>query len=58
MILRDSFDKYYMSLVKIKDFNALIDSKLFFDQPVKNKQEAYEKPIEISGNMTIQQVIY
>ena len=27
---RDSFDKYYMSLVDIKDFNALIDNKLFF----------------------------
>ena len=37
-----------MSLVEIKDFNALIDSKLFFDQPVKNKQESYEKLIEMS----------
>ena len=27
---RDVFDKYYMPLVKIKDFSALIDSKLFF----------------------------
>ena len=33
---RDSFDKYYMSLVEIKDFNALIDNKTFFDQQVKN----------------------
>ena len=32
--MRDSFDKYYMSLVEIKDFNALIDNKPFFDQPV------------------------
>ena len=31
---RDSFYKYYMSLVEIKDFNALIDNKPFFDQPV------------------------
>ena len=29
-------------------FNALIDNKLFFDQPVKNKQEAYENLIEMS----------
>ena len=29
-------------LVEINYFNALIDNKLFFDQPV-NKQEAYEK---------------
>ena len=27
---RDSFDKYYMPLAGIKDFNALIDNKLFF----------------------------
>ena len=26
-LTRDSFDEYYMSLVKIKDFNVLIDSK-------------------------------
>ena len=39
-----------MSLVEIKDFNALIDNKPFFDQPVKNKQEAYEKIIEMSRN--------
>ena len=34
----DSFDTYYMVLVKIKNFNALIDSKPFFEQPIKNKQ--------------------
>ena len=34
---RDSFVKYYMPLVEIKDFNALIDNKSFFDQSVKNK---------------------
>ena len=39
-----------MSLVDIKDFNALIDNKTFFDQPVKNRQEAYEKLIEVSRN--------
>ena len=38
---RNYFDKYYMLLVEIKDFNALIDNKQFFDQPVKKKQEAY-----------------
>ena len=35
-----------MPLIEIKDFNALIDTKLFFDQPVKNKQKAYEKLIK------------
>ena len=39
-----------MTLVEIKDFNVLIDNKPFFDQPVKNKQEAYEKLIEMSRN--------
>ena len=47
---RNSFDKYYMPLVEIKDFNALVENKPFFDQSVKNKQEAYEKPVEMSRN--------
>ena len=47
---RDSFDKYYLSLVEIKDFHALIGNKPFFDQPVKNRQEAYEKLIQMSKN--------
>ena len=47
---RDSFHKYYMLLVEIKDFNALTDNKPFFDQPVKNKQEAYEKLVEMPRN--------
>ena len=44
---RDSFD---MPLVEIIDFNALIDNKPVFDQPVKSKQEAYEKHIKMSRN--------
>ena len=39
------FDKYCMLLVKIKDFNHP-----FLDQPVKNKQEAYEKLFKMSRN--------
>ena len=39
-----------MPLVEIKEFNALIDNKPFFDQPIKNKQGAYEKPIEMPRN--------
>ena len=46
--MRNSFDKYYMPLVEIKDFTALINNKPFFDQPLKNKQEACEKVIEMS----------
>ena len=44
------FDKYYMPLVEIKYFNALVDNKPFFDQSVKNKQESYGKPIAMSKN--------
>ena len=33
-----------------KDFNALIDDKPFFGQPVKHKQEAFKKLIEMSKN--------
>ena len=47
---RNSFVKCYMSLVEIKDFNAVINNKPFFDQPVKNKQEAYKKLIEMARN--------
>ena len=28
---RGSFDEYYLPLIAIKDFNALIDNKAFFD---------------------------
>ena len=37
-----------MPLIVNKDFNALIDNKPFFNQPVKNKQEVYKTLIEIS----------
>ena len=47
---RTSFSKYYTQKVEIKDFNVLIDGKSFFDVPVKNKERAYEKIIEISKN--------
>ena len=47
---RNSFDEHYMPLIEIKDFHALIDKKPFFDQPVKNKQEMYEKLIEMWRN--------
>ena len=47
---RDSFSQYYVPNVEIKDFNVLIDGKGFFDLPVKNEEEAYEKIIEMSRN--------
>ena len=47
---RTSFSKYYVPKVEIKDFNVLIDGKSFFDVPVKNKEEAYEKIMSIGKN--------
>ena len=47
---RDSFSHYYIPNVEIKDFNVLTDGKSFFDLPVKNEEEGYEKIIEISKN--------
>ena len=34
----------------IKDCNSLINNKGFFNQPIKNKQEAHEKLVEMSRN--------
>ena len=47
---RTYFSKYYILKVEIENFNVLIYGKDFFDVPVKNKEEAYEKIIEISKN--------
>ena len=44
------FSNYYLPKVEIKDFNVLIDGKSFFDLPVKSKEKAYEKTIEINRN--------
>ena len=46
---RDSFSYYYEN-VRIKDFNVLIDGKDFFDLPVNNEEEAYEKIFERNNN--------
>ena len=60
---RDSFDKYYMPLVEIKDFIALIDNRQFFDQPVKKKQKkktrsVWKKILKWQEMVTTQHEIY
>ena len=35
------FSKYYVPKVEIKDFNVLTDGTLFFEIPVKNKEEVF-----------------
>ena len=47
---KTSFSKYFTPSVEIKDFNVLIDGKSFFDVPIKNKEETYEKNIEMERN--------
>ena len=47
---RTSFSKYYTPNVQIKDTDVLIDGKSFFDMPLKNSEETYEKIIEIRRN--------
>ena len=47
---RTSFSKCFTPSVEIKDFNVLIDGKRFFDVPVKNKEDARKKIIEMSKN--------
>ena len=45
-------------LLEIEDFNALIYNKLFFDEPVKNKQKAYKNVSKCRKIMILQQEIY
>ena len=58
MVIINHFDEYYMSLIEITDFNALIDNKPFFDLLVKYKQEAYENFVKYQEMMTVEQEIY
>ena len=53
---RDSFNKYYMPLVGIKDFNALIDN---FDQAEKKQNKKHMKNLsKCQEIMIMQQEIY
>ena len=47
---RDSFSHYYVPNIRKKNFNVLIDGESFFDLPVKNEEEAYEKIMDMSNN--------
>ena len=50
ILLEKSFDEYYMPLVEIKNFDAWVDNKLIFDQPVKNKLKAFKNLVEMLRN--------
>ena len=54
---RQLFSEFYLPRVMVKDFNIIIDKLAFFDLPIKNEEEAYEKIILVEI-MNIQQVIH
>ena len=47
---RTSYYKYYMPSVEIKDYNVLLDGNAFFELPVKNLEETYEKITQITDH--------
>ena len=47
---RQSFSRFYLSNVMVKDYNVIIGKLAFFDLPIKTEEEAYEKIIDISRN--------
>ena len=47
---RKSYYKYYVPNVEIKDYNVLIDGNAFFELPVKNVEETYEKIVQITDH--------
>ena len=47
---RTSYYKYYMPSVEIKDYNILIDGNTFFEFPIKNIEETFEKIIQITDH--------
>ena len=47
---KQSFSQFYLPNVMVKDYNVIIDKLAFFDLPIKNEEEAYEKIIDISRN--------
>ena len=47
---RTSYYKDYMPSVEIKDYNVLIDGNSFFELPIKNIEETYEKIIQITDH--------
>ena len=47
---RQSFSRFYLPRVMIKDYNVIIDKIAFFDLPIKTEEEAYEKIVDISRN--------
>ena len=47
---RTSYYKYYLPNVEIKNYNVLIDGNAFFELPIKNIEETYEKITQITDH--------
>ena len=47
---RQSFSRFYLPNIMVKDHNVIIDKLAFFNLPLKTKEEAYEKIIDLSRN--------
>ena len=47
---RTSYYKYYLPSVETKDYNVPIDGNAFFELPIKNIEETYEKIIQITDH--------
>ena len=47
---KTSSHKYYVPSVEIKDYNVLIDGNAFFELPIKNIEDTYEKIIQITDH--------
>ena len=47
---RQSFFRFYLPSIMVKDYNVIIDKLGFFNLPIKTEEEAYEKIKDISRN--------
>ena len=47
---RTSYFQYYVPSVEIKDYNVFIDGNAFFELPIKNIEETYEKSTQITDH--------
>ena len=47
---RTSYSKYYVPNIEIKNYNVIIEGKPFFELPVKNVEETYQKIFDMGYN--------
>ena len=47
---RKSYHRYYVPSIEIKNYNVLIDGNPFFELPVKNIEQTYEKIMQITDD--------